>query len=337
MNGRSAGPRSFNTLQRSHREARLRRLQEARILLLAICALILLLALTGLVFLFCHIGHSVAGGGTSGGSGKVVYTEIDISPTDESTRINLYTGELLLVNAEHPYHFPSIRIEDLADDQLSQYSVMTYRTTVGEHVPFYVLPKQKNYYMLPTAAKAMSQFLTSYYNKTDEALLLSEGYQTESKQSGSNYDQLTGLSANLMKDQGEKLATDSLNKLLNECANYGFIQRFPSNKAAVTGVGNQTGVFRYVGIPHAKYMSANGLTLEEYLDLLKNSYTDAHLLLDENGAVAERAKDARYEIYYIKATDSTVRISVPQNYKYTISGDNVGGFIVTVDLNSPVG
>ena len=50
MNNRSAGPRSFNTLQRSNRSARLKRLQEARILLLTICALILVLALTGLVF-----------------------------------------------------------------------------------------------------------------------------------------------------------------------------------------------------------------------------------------------------------------------------------------------
>ena len=77
MNNRSAGPRSFNTLQRSNRLARLKRLQEARILLLAICALILVLALTGLVFLFCQIGHNVSTGGgggifSGGSSGSMV-------------------------------------------------------------------------------------------------------------------------------------------------------------------------------------------------------------------------------------------------------------------------
>lgn len=71
MNNRSAGPRSFNTLQRSNRSARLKRLQEARILLLTICALILVLALTGLVFLFCQIGHNVSTGVGGGNSGKV--------------------------------------------------------------------------------------------------------------------------------------------------------------------------------------------------------------------------------------------------------------------------
>ena len=46
-------------------------------------------------------------------------------------------------------------------------------------------------------------------------------------------------------------------------------------------------------------------------------------------------KDAAYEIYYVPMTGDSTTVSVPKNYKYTISGDNVGGFIVTVDLNSP--
>ena len=110
MNNRSAGPRSFNTLQRSNRSARLKRLQEARILLLTICALILVLALTGLVFLFCQIGHNVSTGGGGGNSGKVKYTSKQVNPWDEGADINVYRGNLILVNETHSYHLSLIHI-----------------------------------------------------------------------------------------------------------------------------------------------------------------------------------------------------------------------------------
>lgn len=92
MNNRSAGPRSFNTLQRSNRSARLKRLQEARILLLTICALILVLALTGLVFLFCQIGHNVSTGGGGGNSGKVKYGARWKSCRGTRARISAFTA-----------------------------------------------------------------------------------------------------------------------------------------------------------------------------------------------------------------------------------------------------
>lgn len=337
MNNRSAGPRSFNTLQRSNRAARLRRLQEARILLLAICALILLLALTGLVFLFCHIGHSVGGGTSSGGkSGKIVYGELSVLPTSEEASVSIYRGNLILVNKDHPYHFPTTRIENLSDAEKESYSVMTYRTTVGSNYPFYVLPNKKNYYMMPEAARAISRLLTDHYNLYNEALLLNEGYQTEAEQSGSNYDQLTGLSAEILNDVSSPLKDDSRARLIANGGKYGFIQRFPEGKSSQTGVGSETGVFRYVGIPHASYMTNQNLSLEEYIALLQTSYnySDSHLLLDTSGNVV--TKNAAYEIYYVAASGESATVPVPKNYRYTISGDNVGGFIITVDLNSPV-
>ena len=52
---------------------------------------------------------------------------------------------------------------------------------------------------------------------------------------------------------------------------YGFILRYPPEKADVTGIGYESWHFRYVGIPHAWYMQENNLCLEEYLDLLLSS------------------------------------------------------------------
>ena len=48
------------------------------------------------------------------------------------------------------------------------------------------------------------------------------------------------------------------------CAEYGFIKRYPSNKADITG-WDEPWHFRYVGVEAAKEIAQNGLTLEEYL------------------------------------------------------------------------
>ena len=63
------------------------------------------------------------------------------------------------------------------------------------------------------------------------------------------------------------------------------------------------------------------------------TYSKSHLLLNAAGEEV-KAKDAIYEVYYVEATaDGTMSVPVPENYPYTISGDNMKGFIVTVHLN----
>lgn len=57
---------------------------------------------------------------------------------------------------------------------------------------------------------------------------------------------------------------DTLDWLLRHCADYGFIQRFPSGKEDITG-GNTATLFRYVDSTAAQYMARNGLCLEEHI------------------------------------------------------------------------
>lgn len=49
---------------------------------------------------------------------------------------------------------------------------------------------------------------------------------------------------------------------------YGFIERYPRGKEALTGIGHEPWHFRYVGTPHARIMTAHGLVLEEYAAML---------------------------------------------------------------------
>ena len=47
---------------------------------------------------------------------------------------------------------------------------------------------------------------------------------------------------------------------------YGFIQRYPGNKADITGINYEPWHYRYVGIEAATEIYRPGSTLEEYLD-----------------------------------------------------------------------
>ena len=48
-------------------------------------------------------------------------------------------------------------------------------------------------------------------------------------------------------------------------ADFGFVERYPAGKEAVTGIAHEPWHFRYVGPSHAREMVHRGLVLEEYL------------------------------------------------------------------------
>jgi len=58
--------------------------------------------------------------------------------------------------------------------------------------------------------------------------------------------------------------------LNSNCASFGFIPRYPKEKAAVTGVAYEPFHYRYVGVEHAQKIMKNNLCLEEYLIKLQN-------------------------------------------------------------------
>lgn len=108
-------------------------------------------------------------------------------------------------------------------------------------------------------------------------------------------------------------------------ANYGFVVRFPEGKDAVTGEEARTYTYRYVGVPHAVYMTQNNLCLEEYIEQIK-TYTSTNPLTVTAGT-------SQYQIYYAAANpNAPTAVPVPSNRAYTISGNNVDGFIVTVTV-----
>lgn len=105
-------------------------------------------------------------------------------------------------------------------------------------------------------------------------------------------------------------------------AQYGFIQRYQEGKEERTGIASEPWHFRYVGAPHASVIERLGYCLEEYVDFLKGfTFAGGMLLMDSGEGSAA---------YYVRAEEEGwTEIPIPVCSRYTISGNNVDGFIVT--------
>lgn len=69
-----------------------------------------------------------------------------------------------------------------------------------------------------------------------------------------------------MLDEGQE-KTPVQKWLIEHCAEYGFILRYPTAKSEITGIGYEPWHYRYVGAEAAQEIMRRGLCLEEYLGL----------------------------------------------------------------------
>ena len=101
----------------------------------------------------------------------------------------------------------------------------------------------------------------------------------------------------------------------------------PEDKGDKTGVTGYTSAYRYVGVAHATYMTANNLCLEEYVEYLKAN-------VDDKNPLSVTGADGKvYNVYYYSVNGSAT-IKIPTNFAYTVSGTNDGGVVVTIDRSA---
>ena len=316
------GDRGFNTVRNSSvaKRERSRAMQKYTIL-----GVIALAILTVAVLLVMAVGGIIANireaSGKAPSSEKVDWASITVTATDT------LQGPLVLVNSTHVYTFPA------TTDHLG--SLNDKRMT---HSPRIYQQSGLSDFMEKTALDAMDQMLVDFHAATGlDDIMLKYAYRSAEDQQKlvdggastqvgySDHHTGFGIQLGYARDgRNYALSTDpAYNWLFENCHKYGFVIRYPENKADITHVSDYTDYFRYVGVAHATYMKANDLCMEEYVDLLKN-YT-AEKPLKINGA------DGRYyETWYV-AVDGSATVKHPTNYAYTVSGTNAGGVVVTVD------
>ena len=272
---------------------------------------------------------------------------------------DIHKGELLLINASFNYVFP-----DETPNFLRCYDT---RTVVGKSEKtgnnIYSYYTQSGATMCarfePTMLAAFNSLADDFYRATgnyDLFIYDEDGYRTYDEQTAKNQKKPADyapagqtehhmgtsidLYGNISSSQPIYKIDDpqyaSIYKWIYDNAyKYGFVHRYPEAKSGVTGVTYEPYHFRYVGKAHAEYMTKNNLCLEEYLDLLRDSY-------GKNSPLYFTGEDGtEYMIYYVAAsTDNLTGISVPAEgsagVKYTVSGDNKAGFIVTVEKEAQV-
>ena len=282
-----------------------------------------------------------------------------VMTTLQKTKADVAVGNLLLINAEHEYVFPDHTPSTLVNifdsrpyvtldngQKLRAYKVRNGNQVLDRfalenlnHMIEAFYQEYKNTDMLVTwAHRTMAEqqdlydlYVADYPGYTDAQIkqLLTSQVDTPGY---SEHHLGTAIDLKLYTDSGVTYTLDDepgyFAWLKENAWKYGYIYRYPADKATVTGVSYEPYHFRYVEVPHAYYMTQNGLCLEEYLDeLAKTTSPDGkHLTVSVDGG-------SSYEIYYVKASGNTVDIPVPADYLYTVSGDNRNGFIVTVTLD----
>ncbi|MBR1606610.1 MAG: D-alanyl-D-alanine carboxypeptidase family protein [Clostridia bacterium] len=101
--------------------------------------------------------------------------------------------------------------------------------------------------------------------------------------------------------------------LLTHGWEYGFIRRYPPQKAALTGIANETLHWRFVGRLHARAMHAADWCLEEYLTAL-HTYGVLRLQTPEGASFW----------MLCQPLGESVSFSIPQGAEYEVSADNMG-------------
>ena len=179
------------------------------------------------------------------------------------------------------------------------------------------------------ALSALNEMIKDFYaqaSNKDAAKKLSirtayRSYETQSALSSvpaGHSDFHTGMLFELTVGESvTSISTDSsFNWIYENAHKYGFIERYPEEKSSITGVSDFDNAFRYVGTPHSTYIKEQGISLEEYVELIRSSTAPINV--------------SGYEVFYVKANTGKIT-EIKYSARYcSVSGDNNGGFIVTI-------
>ncbi|MBY9078764.1 M15 family metallopeptidase [Paenibacillus sp. HN-1] len=234
------------------------------------------------------------------------------------TKEQIYIGNLLLVNKEHSVH-PQGVTSDVVNlfqhkELVKGYGLLNNTIRLSQSVA------EQFESMIGAAKKdGVSHFMiSSGYRDTSEQRLLYREKGADYALPAGHSEHNLGLSLDIGSTKGEMNDAPEGKWLEQHAWEYGFVLRYPKDKAAITGIQYEPWHFRYVGLPHSVIMRENDFTLEQYVEYLR-----------ENKTLESTVNGEKYEIAYYPVGKKTA-IPVPANRRYEISGNNVDGVIVTV-------
>ncbi len=265
----------------------------------------------------------------------------------------LWKGDLILVNYNYAYpDADTIAVKTVYGNKTASYQVSNTNIALTDEA-LTAMNAMADAFCKETGSAEMI-IVSGYRNVEDQRRIYNDRVASQGEELAALYvatpsysEHHTGLAMDLSfytKD-GKSVAIEEYEHgawIDEHCAAYGFVLRYPSDKIDITKIGYESWHYRYVGIPHAAVMMSRNLCLEEYIDELKQYTPDSKFLwVQSDGSVAAVSPDAApnegYLVYFVpKSTDADTSIRIPRGNRfqnYSISGNNVDGFIITISLS----
>ena len=174
-----------------------------------------------------------------------------------------YHGNILLVNDSHRLS------EDYVPDELVNLYTQRHSFRMASSEIFLTRQTYEAMEQMFHAAEEADMngyIVTSGYRSYQrQAEVYAESEPGKAQQPGASEHQ-TGLSFDVTVETNDGFeSTPQYAWLMAHAHEYGFIQRYPANKADITGISYEPWHYRYVGTDAATRMHNTGQTLEEFL------------------------------------------------------------------------
>ncbi len=229
----------------------------------------------------------------------------------------LHSGNLLILNDTNSYNgTPSvISMQDcktrpkLEDGVTNAYTVSKQSTSICA---------------TQETVDAFNKMIKDFYAKfKNDNVIVLDAYNTAKSVQDPLFSAGTVLKLEYFRldDQGQVAGREALSK---EADGYSWIYSNAHKYGFIFDESAQD-VFRYVGVDHATAMNSKKLSFGDYLTWLKSNASISSPLLITSGGTT-------YAIYYLDADGEHF---VPVEHTYTVSGNNVDGYVVSVKIPSP--
>lgn len=221
----------------------------------------------------------------------------------------VFNNSMILVSSEHPI------TDTLVFDNVSEYMETDLYFDKHMHVAF----SELSVYISDNFGEKL--YVTSAFRTQEEQQMLYNENGPDVAQKPGESEHQTGLAVDVAVKGfgGSSFLKTDVGKYVNLYSwKFGFIIRYPDGKESITKISYEPWHIRYVGEPHAEYISKNRITLEEYLDSL------SHDVLYTYDTISS------YAVTKVKEGNDII---TPKEYTTcVISPDNCGNYIVTFEL-----
>lgn len=244
----------------------------------------------------------------------------------ELHRKNIYTGNLILVNADYPYNeqvneTDLVNVDKSACDVLLERRAVTLLSKLMEEINGWgQISAVSGWRSMQEQENIYAQSLKENGSEFTQEYVALPGHSEH--QTGLAID-LALTSDNIDFIRPDFPYTGICQTFRELSSQYGFIERYPKKKESITGIAHEPWHFRYIGVPHAEIMKKNDLCMEEYIPFIKQfAYGEQKY----NFTAAQK----NFSVSYLPASEAeAVCIKIAEDVPYTISGNNIDGYIIT--------